>query len=98
MRACGHHPAGVLPADPYRVAVQVVPDDLQLPACFFRGELRTPVLPPHHPADVVADPTAVHPASPSAGPPKRLRHAPGATPSGPGRTTARCRGCPRSEG
>ncbi len=35
MPACGHQPAEVLPADPYRVAVQIVPDDLQLTARFF---------------------------------------------------------------
>jgi len=34
--AGGHQPAEVLPADAYRVAAQVVPDDLQLTARFFR--------------------------------------------------------------
>jgi len=79
--ACCHQPAEVLPADPHRVAVQVVPDDRQLTARFFGRELRAPVLPPHHPADVVADTAAVHATPPSAGPPRRLRAASRSTPS-----------------
>src|SRR5260370_20091431 len=83
MPAGGYQPAGVLPADAYRVAVQVVPDDLQLTARFFGRELRAPVLPPHHPAGVVADATAVPAAPPPAGPPRRARTPAGSTLSAP---------------
>ena len=76
----GDQPAEVLPADAYRVAVQVVPDDLQLTALL---RPRTPGASPAPtlPADVVADAAAVHAASPPAVPPRRLRTAAGSTPS-----------------